>query len=200
MGARAWSDPLDNWRSCGRPLVDWPRGHMSSREVPGGAVPSGFQQVPLEWHEDEAVPVAVQHFDFASMDSLESHVQEALDKGERMEPILRSWLARESYELKREGLMAALSQIITSKRPDAAAWQLAFAAGLHVSLGLSGPEIAERLGITKQAFFQGVERFRRQFFGGLINLTQRSAEARQKMRARNYRHVGGRPRPPANEG
>lgn len=156
--------------------------------MPGGAVPAGLAAVAVEWHDDQPVAVPVAHFDFDSFDSLKEIVLEVLAEGGDIEPILRSWMKREAFELKREGMVLALSELITSEKPGQAAAQLAFATGLDVTLGLSGVDLAKKNGIRKQAFFQGVERFRARFFGRLIRLNQRDAEARQKMRLRNYRH------------
>jgi hypothetical protein len=95
-------------------------------------------------------------------------------------------------EMKLEGFRTCLDEVLHTVSLDAnhiklKVYQLAFVSGLDIILNLSGPAIAESLGISKQAFFQGVEALRDRLGGRAKAPNMRDQEARANMRARGYR-------------
>ncbi len=160
------------------------------KELPGGSLPPSFFRVPVEWSNDQATAIRIEHFDFESLDSLSEQAAEIVEAGGNLKAFLEAYLTLRKYEFRCEGMMAVLAEIL--ERPDyqRAAVELAFATGLNVTLGLSGPELAKHFKVTKEALFQGIERVRRKFGGALMCGNQRDGAAREKMRARNWRRVG----------
>jgi len=166
---------------------------MSAKEPAGGAVPAGLQRVPVEWAQDGSpLPIPVTTWDPATLDTLEDIVVEEVRAGRPIAPILDRWRHGAEMDLKLEGFRTCLDEILHCVHLDAAhiklkVYQLAFVSGLDIILNLSGPAIAENLGISKQAFFQGVESLRERLGGRAKAPNMRDKEARANMRARGYR-------------
>lgn len=136
---------------------------------------------------DGATPeaVATTGFDYPP-DTLADQIREAIARDLPLEPIINAALEETAMQLRAEGMDAVLSILLGAANPRLAAAQLAFAGGLHAQIGESGPQIAKRFGITKQAFQQGVEEFRKRL-GLRKTRTMRSDEARARMASSNYR-------------
>lgn len=166
---------------------------MSAKEPAGGAIPAGLHRVPVEWAQDGSpLPIPVSTWDPTSLDTLEDTILEEVRAGRPIAPILDRWRRSAEMDLKLEGFRTCLDEVLHSVNLDAAhiklkVYQLAFVSGLDIILNLSGPAIAESLGISKQAFFQGVETLRDRLGGRAKSPNMRDQEARANMRARGYR-------------
>ena len=106
--------------------------------------------------------VATQDFDFDALDG---------GSGDRTEEDIRC-----------EVIVALLSLIAESRRPNVAAYAIGFAAG--IDYGLSGPQIAKKLGISKQDFQVSVRKYS-ELLGLRKSRCMRSEAARQKMKLCN---------------
>ncbi|HWN09736.1 MAG TPA: hypothetical protein VNO50_10795 [Pyrinomonadaceae bacterium] len=157
-----------------------------AKEHAGGHLPPGVFRVPVEWSEDKAQAIQIEVFDFEHLDSLEDQVREHMAAGKPVSDLVkrlaRLWMCKEKEEI----ISKLLSVIIQSKKPGLAATQLAFAAGLYVTASVTGPELAKKHGISKEAFQQGVERLREEL-GLRQTRTMRDQKARDTMRQTNYR-------------
>lgn len=164
---------------------------MDGKEHPGGAHPEGFTKTPVEWTDGVGRDVAVETFDPTTLDTLTDLCREALLDGAPVEPILQAHFAAVLEESRREhlaeGIQIALAEILGSKNVQKTAAALSFASGLDLTLGQSGPALAEKYGVSKEAFFQEVARIEARFGGRLKRLNQRDAEARREMSAAAYR-------------
>jgi hypothetical protein len=108
------------------------------------------------------------------------------------ELFLRAWLRMELQDYRMEVANALLAVIVSSKKPGLAAVQLGFAAGVLLTSQKTGPEWAREFGISKEAFQEGVDHFRK-VFGFRQTRFVRDDAARECMRQSNYRR---RPKTP----
>lgn len=156
-------------------------------------MPDGMCRVPVEWDQDgAATPIPVSTWDPASIDTLEDAIIEELRAGNSIAPILERWCLLSEMDNKLEGFRTCMDEILHTVNLDAGhiklkVYQLAFVCGLDIILNLSGPAIAESLGISKQAFFQGVEALRDRFGGRAKAPNMRDEDARSNMSVRGYR-------------
>jgi hypothetical protein len=157
-----------------------------SKEHAGGAIPSGFASIPVEWTERHCNAIPISSFDYSALDNLTSECQEALDDGRPIEPILKSWELKQRMQWMAKGAAEVLAEIVTASdiRKAACAWS--YVCGLDATQGTSGPALASQFGITKQAFFQYVDQIAKRL-GGMRRLNMRDDSARDKMRTRNFR-------------
>ena len=163
---------------------------MAVKEFPGGAVPEGCFSVPTEWIEGEAQAVRVSAFEFDRLDTEAAGLRELLARcgtDAELEAALDRIRSRARWDHLVEGFKTALSEIAPGPDMERRWWVLCFTAGMDLTLGVSGPEIASRLGISKQAFFQDVERFSARLGRRILRLNMRDDTARENMRKRNYR-------------
>lgn len=169
------------------------------QEIAGGALPPGLFHVPVEWADGEARNVSVDIFDPTSLDTLSDLCAEALRAGQPIEPILDAHLAQRLHDERREhlaeGISIALAEIIGSPNIAKTAAAFCFVAGLDLGAGQSGPQLAEAHGVSKQDFFQEVNRIHARFGGRLKRLNQRDEEARANMRDRNFTRKKIKPTP-----
>jgi len=169
------------------------------QEIAGGALPPGLFHVPVEWADGKARNVSVDIFDPTSIDTLADLCTEALQHGQPLEPILDAHLAQRLYDERREhlaeGISIALAEIISAPNIQKTAAALCFAANLDLGAGQNGRKLAAANGVSKQDFFQEVERIQKRFGGRLKRLSQRDEEARANMRARNFARKKIKPTP-----
>jgi hypothetical protein len=144
--------------------------------------------------DEESFPVPITFQDHSGLDSLEDQAREALAAGRPIASIvdsmLREFERENAQRLRAEAVKLVLAEILSSENAAMSAWALAFTCNLHLLQGLSGPEIAKRFGVRKQAFFQLVKQHRANLGLSIQVPNMRSAEARARMRARNFRHGG----------
>jgi hypothetical protein len=161
------------------------------KEHAGGAIPDGLFRVPVEWSDEHGERIAVSSFDPTSLDTLSDLCREELRLGRSIEAILQAhlsaWLEMQRREWICEGLKTALAEILSSQNPKKSACALCFVSGMDLTLGKSGPQLAKEFGVSKQDFFQEVERIQQRFGGRLVRVNMRDKEAREKMSKRNYR-------------
>jgi hypothetical protein len=159
----------------------------TNKEHQGFALPDGFTRAPKEYGENgESEPVGTTDFDYGP-ESLEGEVREALDRGEKIEPIIKRHVEAREFELRADGAKTLLSEIITAANAGLAACQISFACGIAESEGWTAREMWQRYHITKQAFDQGVKSFRQRLGIPIRTVNQRDEKARDKMRMRNFR-------------
>lgn len=150
--------------------------------------PHGILPTPYEWENGTSThAIAATLFDPTSLDTLEDNARESLANGGSIKQIFEAWNRDALRAAMSEGIRAALSEILDSKKPQLAAAQLGFSVGLDAIMGWTGPQMAKRFGISKQAFFQGVDVFRERYGCGLKRINGRSQAARTNMSKRNYR-------------
>jgi len=143
-------------------------------------------RVPVEWAKDHSFAVKITHFDASSLDTPEDLLKEAILEKQPIGPIIDGLVAERMESERSEIVTNIIAIIIKSSNKGLAAMQLAFAAGLLITADKTGPAIAKEWGISKQAFFAGVERMRQEL-GLKQTRTMRDAAARQNMSKRNYR-------------
>jgi hypothetical protein len=143
-------------------------------------------RVPLEWIGHEAHAIAICQFDFEELDSLDDRIREELREHGTAEPFLREWVRREEQGCRAEIVNAVLAMIVTSKKPGLAAVQLGFAAGVLLTSQKTGPQWAKEFGVSKEAFQEGVDSFRKKL-GLRQTRFERDEAARECMRQSNYR-------------
>lgn len=154
--------------------------------MPHGA-PAGFG---VEWHDDAPTRVAIQHFDFSNLDSVEDCAREFCQRGGRLGQFIRMLVDERERELKIGGMAAIIALLWESRRPYMAIRQIASATGLAPLVGDghdSAAKLARECGVSKQAFKQGEKRFAIAL-GLRKTRTQRSEDGRNHMRLRNHRH------------
>lgn len=142
----------------------------------------------VEWREEQPTPVPITQPVYP-LDTFEGLVFDALRRGEPTEPIIRS----EVDARVRDQILAALKYTFgcidnTHNRPLAHD-QMRWLFGIAQAAGETIVMLADRHGITKQAFLQGVNRL-----GGKLGVerktcTAQSPAARERMRLRNHRGV-----------
>lgn len=132
----------------------------------------------------------VEQFDYSRLDKPEDYIKEAVSEGREVMPIVMAMVRQREAEIRREGAVAILSEIVESDNPKRMAMVMCVAAGVNLVMGKSGPQIAKELRITKQALQQAVERFRRRM-GLPKTRTMRSEAARKAMAEAWSAHHGG---------
>jgi DNA-binding transcriptional regulator YdaS (Cro superfamily) len=154
-------------------------------------LPGGVHTIPIEWHGEEAFPVAITHFDPGELDSFADRLREAVKLGQPLEPLLAEWERAMEFPLMCRGITFGLAEIIGAKKPRVVTAALAFMVGMDIMEGESQPEVARKLGISKQALNQTIESLRQRLaekFGTkILCISMRDEAAREKMRTRNYR-------------
>ena len=122
-------------------------------------------------------------------DSLEDLCREALSKDGGLDTFLEERCAERASALAGEALVKLLSSIMHARRPKLAAWQIAFAAGLDLTENKTGPQCAAMSGMTKQAWFQGVDKIRKQLGINYLTPHTRDNQARAEM-SKAYKRKG----------
>ena len=135
--------------------------------------------------DTDPIVVPITRWDSSSIDSLRDAALEALKDG-TIDALFAAYSSRQRMKWMIEGMNVTLIEIMESPNPKAAVKQLAFVGGLNISLGKSGPQLAKECGMSKQAFFQAVERLK-QKPPGIKRPNERTEEAKQNMSKRNSR-------------
>lgn len=133
--------------------------------------------IPTE-HGREAYSIP----DLDAYDDAESLCREALASKGGVHAFLEERCAERANALVGEALLKVLSVIMHARRPKLAAWQLAFAAGLDLTESKTGPECAAMFGISKQAWFSGVKKIRKELGINYLTPHTRDAQAKGNMR------------------
>lgn len=150
---------------------------------------SGAQsiEVGVDWSAEEPQAIAVTGFDFDALDSPEDHLRELLANGGSLNTWLEEQTRMREFRARLEGFKDAVAQMLESERPKLLAWAMAYACGMTLTMGKSGPEIAAMFGRRKQAFYQEVDRICQRLGTRLVRLNQRDEASRVKMKRRNFK-------------
>jgi hypothetical protein len=146
--------------------------------------PAGFG---VEWIDDVPARVAIDHFDFSGLDTVEDCAREFERRGGSLGEFIRLLVDRRERELRAEGMAAVIALLWNERRTYLALRQIASAANLSALAGKSAAQLARECGVSKQAFKQGEKRFAAELELGKTR-TQRSEQGREQMRLRNFRH------------
>lgn len=146
------------------------------------------RDLAVEWNaDDHPENIQIEHFDFCLLDSVDDQIREELSTHGTARKILDALVAFHRDEARREGMMTIIALLWPKKKTYLALRQLAFAAGLNILAGKTGPELAKECGVSKQDFKQGADRFRKEL-GLRRTRTMRAENGCQKMRLTNFRH------------
>jgi|GEM_PF-3037426 len=104
--------------------------------------------------EERSVAVISEDFDYSRLDSAEELLEECYLLHRDPRPTLHAIIERELSVCRRESVAAVILLILDAPNPAAMAMQVQWACGGYISEGISMPQIARQLGITKQAFQQ----------------------------------------------
>jgi hypothetical protein len=130
---------------------------------------------------DFSTAIATVDFDFSKLDSDEELLQECVDLHLDMRPTLHKIIEREVSLAKSEAVASVIVFILDADDPRGMAMQLSWACGNYISSGISMPQMAKQLGISKQAFQQRDRRIHE-----MLHLRKtrcmRSEEAKANMR------------------
>ncbi len=162
-------------------------------------------RLPVEWdaHDGKAVPIAIEQFDFEALDSLRDRLLEALDSNDWEQgwqllceeifksaplPVLERMFRRITRLAMEEAIKEVIATCIAQPNPKEILHYLAAEIG-HSSIGeKSLEEVAREFGKRKQAAYQAMEQFAQRTGIRILRPNARNAQARAKMRARNFRH------------
>lgn len=158
-----------------------------SKEHAGGFLPAGFMRLPLEWVDDDPTPVAVQDFDWDSLDSIQDAAREALENGQ-FEKFIDRLRKRERRTSQLELVMQLVGFADRFSSRAMGVDLLVDVCGLSALEGRTQSDYARSWGISKQAWQEDAERMRK-LLGLPLTRTMRGAPERQKMRLRNYRRT-----------
>lgn len=140
---------------------------------------------PVEYDDhDQPHAIATSPFDFPT-DAIEDQVAEALKAGEPITPIIQDALRHEEVAIGSEAIRRMLAWVMSQPRVTLALYQISFAAGI---LEQTGPELAKKMGVSKQAFQQGVDRCADELDLRKTRV-MRGDESRTKMQLSNFRHA-----------
>jgi len=154
----------------------------------GFGVPVGIRAVEGEVGFEDG-PVGITRFSYEGLDGLRERLLEVLESPEgRIDVVIEEWLRGQEPAICAEVCNRLLGYIITARKPRLAAYQLCFAAGLDLTLGLDMAKVARRCSVTKQAMQQGVDRFAKEL-GLRKTRSMREEESRETMRQRNFRQT-----------
>lgn len=146
------------------------------------------QDLAVEWNGHESFTVGITHFPYESFDSFRDDLLELIRQGKPIDHALRKWEHQNRVEWQKTALLYLVTDIIHSKKPKAVAFAYAFLSGIaEMADGDSVPEQAKKLKVSKQALFQLIENVRDRLGGTLRAPTERSDEAKDNMRKRNFR-------------
>jgi len=157
-------------------------------EHSGGSPHIGFESSSSPKGGECSVPVATADFDYSALDSDEELLTECVHLDVDMRPRLHKIIERAVALGRADAVSATIILILDSDNPRAMAMQVDWATGGYVSSGISMPQIAKELGISKQAFQQRDRRIHE-----MLDLRKtrcmRSQEAKDNMR-RAYKGKG----------
>jgi tartrate dehydratase alpha subunit/fumarate hydratase class I-like protein len=152
--------------------------------------------IPVEWHDDRAVPVPIEFFNYEAVDSLEGHVREALARdaaevraGRRKRFLLgliEQLVSDGEDEIRREAVSAIMAEVIRAEQPKQKVVCIGIAAGMPAVLRKTEQQWADIFGVSKQDIQQGVKECCERF-GLRKNRTMRDEEARKNMQLANFR-------------
>lgn len=167
------------------------RPNRSGFRYAANGAPLAFES----FSEEESFPVPITFQDHSDLDSLEDRAREALAEGKSIASIVEAMVQQFEKEceqrLRAEMVKLVVAEILDAENPAMSAYALAFTCNLHLLQGMSMPEIAKRFGVRKQALHQLVKKHRARLGLTWVRVpNMRSAEAREKMARRNYRHGG----------
>jgi hypothetical protein len=146
------------------------------------------RRLAVEWNaDDHAENIQIEHFDFSKLDSLDDRIRQELADHGTARHILDALLAFQRDEARREGIMTVIALLWPKRKAYLALRQLAFAAGLGILAGKTGPELAKECGVSKQDFKQGADRFRKDLALRRTR-TMRKEDGCEKMKLTNFRH------------
>lgn len=146
------------------------------------------RELAVDWNaNDEPQNVPIQHFDFSSLDSIDACIKQELAERGTARRIIEMLVSRNQSEARRDGMMCVMALLWSKRRTYLALRQLAFAAGLSILEGKTGPQLAEECGVSKQDFKQGADRFRK-VLGLRRTRTMRKETGCKKMKLTNFRH------------
>lgn len=135
------------------------------------------------WDFDAQCPAV--GFEFGILDSPEDKIKELIASGKSFDDAFRILAELNERRFMREAVLRIISVIINSQKPGLKADQVAWVYRLHVISGKTIPELAEKHGISKQAFQQGVKRTEIEL-GHKPSPSSRPESARKHMSARHY--------------
>ncbi len=144
----------------------------------------------VEWIDDTPFVVPIEHFDFSGIDSLDDEAKECVAQGKSVQALFDRYLESRLHEERIRACSALLAEVLGSDNTALECFAVATATGMTLGAELTGPEIAERFGQSKQAFQQRVKRVSEKL-GLDVTRTMRSPEARDTMRLRNSRRGQG---------
>lgn len=129
----------------------------------------------------------IEHFDYTRFDSLEDRLTEAIQK--RNIATLIEELCRDEINDRVCGCLSiCIAYIADSRHPNLAADQIAWIVGMNIRQGISSTKLAEKHGISKQAFSQGALKLAKRL--GLAPASYlRSDKAKEKMRANHFKRT-----------
>lgn len=156
------------------------------KEHSGGVNHAGLFRVPGEWSDDQRFAVKIEHFDFDSIDSVDDLVREELATKGTVKHLLKKMVALELNKARTETLVTVLGKIKDASDSGLAVVQISCACGMLFISGETDQAYADRFGISKQAFQQGVEGYR-EALGLRQTRTMRDENAKDLMRLSNYR-------------
>ena len=128
-----------------------------------------------------SIPVATADFDYSALDSDEEFLEECVLLKVDMRPRLHRIIEREVSLAKAEAVSGVIILVLDADDARAMAMQINWVCGGYISSGISMPQIAKQLGISKQAFQQRDRRIHE-----MLHLRKtrcmRSDEAKSNMR------------------
>ena len=146
------------------------------------------RDLAVEWSADDtAQNIQIEHFDFSRLDSVDDQIRQEIAEHGTAKRVIGALLDFQRDEARREGMMTVIALLWSKKKTYLALRQLAFAAGLNILAGKTGPELATECGVSKQDFKQGADRFRKDLALRRTR-TMRLEDGCQKMKLTNFRH------------
>jgi len=105
--------------------------------------------------------------------------------------IIATEMRLEEEAIRAEGMRALLNMVVDHDHPMLAFYQLCFAAGMITRQ--TGPELAKKCGVSKQAFQQGVDKYVSEL-SARSTRTMRAEGSKVAMSISNYRHAVNKPK------
>jgi hypothetical protein len=156
------------------------------KEHSGGVDNGALFRVPGEWIEDQRFAVKIENFNFDALDSIDDHIRQELATKGSAKSFVRKLVALDLQKARIETLVSVLGAIKDAADSGLAVVQISCACGMLLTAGETDDYYAAQYGISKQAFQQGVEMYRKRF-GLRQTRIMRDQEARDLMRDSNYR-------------
>jgi hypothetical protein len=146
-----------------------------------------FGFIPIaNWDEGQSFVVPIEQFDYASMDSPEDYVREAMQQGKPLSPIILGMVECAIAGRQVETVRKLMVLISDARKPRQRIDEIAFACGMSLADGVTLVSLAKKWGTSKQAIQRNVEavcdtlQIRK-------TRTMRGQEAKEHMRKANFR-------------